>query len=111
MENDSSTVVTVLSILKTILQIALKLVAGFFLFFVMFYCGAITAMLYLTLSVGFIFPPYYRWVTRKAGPKMARTTAKLFRKMIGKNDDNEDSGVGPLKSDGTPDLRFKSNRE
>ena len=42
---------------------------------------------------------------------MARTTAKLFRKMIGKNDDNEDSGVGPLKSDGTPDLRFKSNRE
>ena len=96
----------ILNVLIFILQWAVKLCILFFWFMAMILCAELLVFLCCTLVFGFLIPGYRHWVIDTAVPGLARATASCFRKLF----NIEETVPQFLKKDGTPDMRYKINR-
>ncbi len=96
----------ILNVLIFILQWAGKLCILFFWFMAMILCAELLVFLCSTLIFGFLIPSYRHWVIDTAVPGLARATASCFRKLF----NIEETVPQFLKKDGTPDMRYKINR-
>lgn len=96
----------ILNVLIFILQWAGKLGILFFWFMAMILCAELLVFLCCTLVFGFLIAGYRHWVIDTAVPGLARATASCFRKLF----NIEETIPQFLKKDGTPDMRYKINR-
>ena len=106
MDNVLLVLAIILNVLIFILQLAGKICVLSFWFIAMIICAEVLVFLCSTLFFGFIISGYRHWVVDTAVPGLARATASCFRKLF----NIEETIPQFLKKDGTPDMRYKINR-